>query len=190
MKKEFDHKDVLRFLYNEMGSMEREAFMDALAQDEALWQTFEETQNSMEGLSSTELNPSDFSCQKILTQVTKIPPQLRKKPARQYAFGKNHFVNLHHLASVFMVFFTTITIGIVMYLYKTVETKQVFSQDQPRLQWEANYLENKLDLVKINLNNLSGDRFAPIKIYNNTYRLVKIDPNSSFSKSVVLLNFR
>ena len=42
MKKKFTDNDVLRFLYGEMSPSEHDAFLDAMYEDEELFEKFEE----------------------------------------------------------------------------------------------------------------------------------------------------
>ena len=70
MEKRFSKEDVLRYLYREMDPGEQEAFLNALTEDEELWEEFETLSEAHEDLKDTELNASETSLAKIRKQAS------------------------------------------------------------------------------------------------------------------------
>jgi|NOAtaT_7_FD_contig_41_7302547_length_397_multi_5_in_0_out_0_1 hypothetical protein len=66
MKHQFTTHHLIRYIYNELGYMERVALEKALKEDAALAAQFEQIQDSQDTIEEMELMPSSLSIQNIL----------------------------------------------------------------------------------------------------------------------------
>ena len=188
MGQKFDKDDILRFLYNEMEPAEQDDFLLALTSNDELWQTFEELKAAQEGLNGSEFTPSTLSCTTVMNYVRKpVAPESISKSS----VGRGSILNLQTALATVMILFTSVSIAGVMHLCKATQTETVYSADNERLQWENPHIDYKLEMAKMNLRRLSGERETPVPVYHNTYRVVNTNDfstNSLNSKNIVLLN--
>ena len=188
MGEKFDKDDVLRFLYNEMEPAEQDKFLLALTSDDELWQTYEELKNIKEGLKTSEFAPSGVSCAAVMNYVKK---PVKSQPAEVVLAGANRLYSFQTVTAVLMIVFTTLSIAAVMHTSKATKGETLYSADNERLQWENPHIDYKLDMAKMNLKRLSGERETPVPVYQNTYRVVNTNDfstNTNNSRNVILLN--
>jgi len=118
MRRKYGKNDILRFIYGEMEGAEHDEFLDALCTDEQLFETYEQIQEGQQQLKPVDLAPSTESVARI-QHIAGAAARRKRTRTPQLVTGKNKFLNQHHVLSVCMVFFTCLTIGIAMYIYKS-----------------------------------------------------------------------
>ncbi|MEM6264890.1 MAG: hypothetical protein AAGI38_20430 [Bacteroidota bacterium] len=69
MKRKYRDEDIIRFLHDELNPTETEAFLNALTDDEELFDRFEMFQDVSDQISSVTYEPSSFSCDAIMKAV-------------------------------------------------------------------------------------------------------------------------
>ncbi|MFM2375639.1 MAG: hypothetical protein RLZZ165_736, partial [Bacteroidota bacterium] len=108
MRNKFTEDDILRFLYSEMTPQEQDAFLHALAGDEALQERFEALNATQEGLRPVELAPAEASVKRIMGHARRAAnkpcPRLRRLA---YAGGGSRFA-FQQMILFIMVAFTCI----------------------------------------------------------------------------------
>jgi hypothetical protein len=173
MKEAFDENDILRFIYDELEPLEHEAFVEALMEDEDLFNRYEELKEAHSSLASTSLEaPSDISVHRVMSFARK---SVRERPGAAFLLthGKSKMVGFNHLVSVLMVFFTVGTIAVAMLTYDKVVREEA-PQATMSLDWDDTQLNQKINFARFNLNNIRGNnREAVLPVYHDTYRVVK-----------------
>lgn len=190
MRRRYSKNDILKFIYGEMNPREHDEFLDALCTDEELFETFEAMQQAQGQLSPVELSPSDQSVSKVMHFAGVNARRQSRRDA--VAIGKGKTFSTPHLVSIFMVFFTCITIGLVMYTYKaetTPENNWNLSKDVMKFENES--LDQRLDFARERLGDIiDNTHSAPMRIHHDTYRLVNTDLSIEEQGQVVLLNIK
>ena len=188
MGKTFDKNDVLRFLYDEMDPTEQEIFLDQLCTDEELWDTYEELKATKELLEPEALieTPSVRSIQKVLNFARH---SVLYSPEPSGVSG-HRSVPLHIILSVIMIVCTSLTIGVGVYAYNSFPAESIYTPETTQVQWDNSHLDRRIQKVKLNLQNLSGNRETVLPFYHDTYRLVKTADFSPAAANVVLLNLK
>jgi hypothetical protein len=190
MKKKFTDNDVLRFLYGEMAPAEHDAFLDAMYEDEELFEKFEELKAAQAGLQPVELAPSEASVSRVMhyaKRAARNPKPRRQKLA--YA-GNGSMFAFNQMVTVIMVVFTCVTIGVATYVYSMAS--------RPQNNWEMtsthedlidHQLDERLDLARERLNNiLDSKRETIVPVHHDTYRVVTSDLFAPQDENVVLLH--
>lgn len=169
---------------------EEQAFLVALTEDENLWASYIELQETVDGLEETSYDPSQLSCSRVMQFVHQqdeemlaeaITEPTRKKLKYQFA------------ASIAMIFLTFITIGAGLHGYKASHKEVVLPPDIPQLQWENSMLTKRFERARMNLNNLNGERESVLPVYRNTYKVVNTSTFPSptnIPSQIVLLDLR
>lgn len=188
MGKTFDKNDVLRFLYDEMEPIEQDDFLDQLCNDEELWNTYEELKASKEQLEPKVLidDPSVRSIQKVLNFARH---SVLHSPEPSGVSGHRR-VPFHIVLSVIMVICTSLTISLGVYAYNHSSDDTIYTSETTQVQWDISHLDRRIQKVKLNLQNLSGNRETVLPLYHDTYRLVKTADFSPGAANVVLLNLK
>lgn len=190
MKRKYGKNDILKFIYGEMEPVEHDEFLDALCTDENLFETFEQIQEGQKELKPVDLAPSTQSIQRI-QHIANSAARRKRVRSNQFVIGKNTVLNHHHLLSVCMVFFTCLTIGLVMYMYKGDDKQEnSWSMSPDAMKFENRSLDSRLDFARDHLHNILDNRpSAPMRVHHDTYQLVNTDPATE-EQSVVLLNIK
>lgn len=189
MRKKYSKNDILKFIYGEMSPREHDEFCDALCTDEELFETFEAIREGQGQLSPVELSPSDQSVNRILHFAG---VNSRRRNRRPVSSDKGGFLSTPHLVSIFMVFFTVISVGIVLYAYKRESTPQNnWSISKDAMEFDNVSLDQRLDFARERLGNIIDNRqTAPMRLHHDTYRLVNTDLSNEQPGQVVLLNIK
>lgn len=190
MRRKYSKNDILKFIYGEMSPRDHDEFLDALCTDEELFETFEAIQQAQEQLSPVELSPSEQSVKRIMHFAG---VNARRKPRRDTVrIGKGKTFSTPHLVSIFMVFFTCITVGVVMFIYKrdTIQENN-WSISKDVMKFENQALDQRLDFARERLGDIIDNRHsAPMRLHHDTYRLVNTDLSVEEQGQVVLLNIK
>lgn len=192
MKKKFTENDVLRFMYGEMSPAEHDAFLDALYDDEALFEKFEELKAAQAGLQPVALTPSETSVSRVMRYAKRAVRDRRPKRNRLAYNGNGSMFAFSHIVSIVMVVFTCITIGIATFVYSK-ESKQESNWAMTPTHEELidSDLDNRLDLARERLENiLDSNRKIFVPLHHNTYREVTSDLFSPKDENVVLLHVK
>ncbi|MFN8394331.1 MAG: hypothetical protein U0176_06590 [Bacteroidia bacterium] len=192
MKKKFTDNDVLRFIYGEMSPSEHDAFLDAMYEDEELFEKFEEMKAAQMTLQPVEVAPSVASVDRVMSYARRAARNPRPKRQRlAYAGGKSIFA-FNQMVSVVMVVFTCAIIGVATYVYSMASkpesnwtlttTHQDFMDPQ---------LDQRLDLARTRLKNiLDSKRETFVPVHHDTYRVVTSDLFAPQDENVVLLHVK
>ncbi|MEO1448782.1 MAG: hypothetical protein AAFV07_04600 [Bacteroidota bacterium] len=176
MKQYTDH-DIIRFLSEEMSAEESDAFLSVLATDEALWERYEQFQESLEQLSAAELAPSQQSVEKVMAFVaetspapselealTQVEEETRKPAIHTFKAGP---VSLRVNLNAVIVMSLTLFVSVALFgsIYKLnrgqvlrpntgplVETKA--SESDHWMQWDDSDLYEQLDEIKVGIDAL------------------------------------
>jgi hypothetical protein len=190
MKKKFTENDVLRFLYGEMTPSEHDAFLDAMYEDEELFEKFEELKAAQAGLQPVELAPSETSVSRVMRYATRAVRD--RRPRRQklaYAGGGSLFA-FNQMVTIVMVVFTCVTIGVATYVYSSASKPENSWSMTPTHEDLIDYeLDARLDIARERLNNiLDSKRETIVPVHHDTYRVVTSDLFAPQDENVVLLH--
>ena len=190
MSRKYSKNDILKFIYGEMEPRENDEFLDALCTDEELFAAFEELQAGQQMLTPVELAPSKSSEGRIMHSAKAEQRRQRHRPVTQVVVGRIKRLNFQHFGSVFMEFFTCLTIGLAMHLYQNNTAQAAWGFSQDALKFDNRALDSRLDFAKDRLNAIIDNRAqAPAHLHHDTYQLVNTDPTVR-EQSVVLLNIK
>lgn len=174
MKQNFTDDDIIRFLYDEMGPSESEAFLDVLCDDEALWERYEHFQEIVKQTSSLEYLPSDHSCQQILAYVKETsieaelagakPATATEKSLKTYMMGAIPFtLSLNAVLILAVVLFASVTItGSVFQMsmnQQTLPDKPLVHQtleDENLYDWDDTATKREINSISDGLESLRG----------------------------------
>lgn len=192
MERKYSSEDVVRFLYGEMSADEQSVFMDALVEDEALFDELEQLKAAQESLVKLELQPSKAATDRVMKVARRAAKDQRQRQTRFVSTGKERIINFHHLVSVAMVLFTCATVGAAVIAYQhAADPKSKWEMTETRVQWDDRDLDDRLDFARQRLNGIMENREeAVVNVHHNTYRLVSSDLTTSSNESVVLLNIK
>ncbi|RMG72695.1 MAG: hypothetical protein D6722_04995 [Bacteroidetes bacterium] len=148
-KPPFSDEDIIRFLFDEMKRPENETFLDALCQDEVLWQRYEFFQEIVEQLGAVQEDPSDQTVEQVLAY------------ARQHAGSKalpRWFplaLNLNAVVAVAMVLFFSVAILGFAYKLQRADISpppenlvQQVEPDHSLYEWDDPFIRQKLEDVR------------------------------------------
>lgn len=173
-----------------MNPREQDDFLDALANDDALFDEFEEMRAGQKTLGSIDLEPSENSVNKVLHIAGSA--SRRRLQAGKAPIGKNPVLSNHHLVSVGMVLFTCMMVAIALFAYKLSTTPQNnWANSKDALKFENNALDDRLEFARERLGNIIDNQSsAPLPVHHDTYRLVSTDLSKDVQPGVVLLNIK
>jgi hypothetical protein len=192
MERKYSSDDVLRFLYGEMSPDEQSSFMDALVEDEALFEELERLKSAQQSLVKIDLQPSQRASERVLQIARRAAKEQRRRAPKFISTGKERIMNFHHLVSVAMILFTCATVGAAVIAYqRAADPKSKWKMTETRGHWEDRDLDDRLNFAKERLNGILGDRKeAVVNVHHDTYRLVNTDLFTPDDQSVVLLNIK
>lgn len=192
MKRKYTKNDVLRYIYGEMPPAEHNDFLDAIREDEELFETFEALNAAQEDLSPVELTPSIRSVGAVMSYARHAAGTGRRGHNPFLATGKNKIMNFHHVVSIVMVFFTCITIALAMYAYQKAATPDNTWSLTPTSNDLINHaLDQRLDFARERLQNIMDNRRETVvPVHHDTYRVVPTDIATPTSNEVVLVNIK
>lgn len=190
MKKKFSENDILRFMYGEMAPAEHDAFLDALCEDEALIERFEELKAAQAGLQPVELAPSEQSVSRVMQyakRAARSPKARRNRLA--YSGGASMFA-FNQIVSVVMIVLTCVTVGIATYVYsRASKPDNAWSMTPTHQDLIDTELDNRLDLARERLDNMMcPDRKTIVPMHHDTYREVTSDMFVPKDENVVILH--
>ncbi len=166
MKQNFTDDDIIRFLYDEMGPSESEAFLDMICDDEALWERYEYFQEVVEKTSRLQYQPAEYSCDQIMAFVketrpegavanTLTTPDKRKKALVTYLMGAIPVtLSLNAFLILVVVLFASVTITGSVYQLSLNQTEQI---DKPLVHqtleediydWDDHATEHELNSLR------------------------------------------
>jgi hypothetical protein len=191
MKKKFTENDALRFMYGEMSPAEHDAFLDALYEDEALFEQFEELKAAQTELAPLELAPSETSVTRVMSYAKRAARERRPKRTRLAYNGNGSMFAFNHIVTIIMVVLTIVTIGVATIIYSKTSNSNSWSMTPTHEQLIDSALDNRLDLACERLNNMMGDkRETLVPVHHDTYRVVTSDLFVPKDESVVFLNVK
>lgn len=165
MKQEFKDDDILRFLYDEMDHSESEAFLEALCIDESLWERFENFQSVKKEVAELSFEPSDVSIGNIMDFVKESNPTEQKAPKGK---SSSSFTGVNLLLTLTLIMAASFAIigsfwqSNDNYLSVSEQLIQNNSTIEDKLDWEDEMLDQKIDKIKLNLQNLQDEPENPI----------------------------
>lgn len=188
MQKNYSKSEILKFLYGELDPAEEKDFVEALYSNEELFQEFEQLQEAHQGLSEVkvEVAPSEAAVQAVMSHVARTPA--RPERAQLGIVGRG-LPGVRFFATVGMVTFSLVLVGFLLFAWQKA-SQPLASAPAEVTSWEAPAIHNRINVVKANLNNLSGSRLLPIEVRHNTYRLVNTGRFEPEPAPVVLVNVK
>jgi hypothetical protein len=193
MERKYSSDDVIRFLYGEMSQDEQALFMDALVEDETLFEELEQLKAAQQSLVKLDLQPSKSASERVLQVARRAArDQQRRRNTQFISTGKERILNFHHLVSVAMVLFTCVTVGAAVIAYqRATDPKSKWEMTETRVQWDDRDLDDRLDFAKERLSGMMENRGeAVVNVHHDTYRLVSTDLFAPSNESVVFLNIK
>jgi hypothetical protein len=192
MKKKFTENDVLRFMYGEMAPAEHDAFLDALYEDESLFENFEELKAAQTGLQPVDLTPSEASVTRVMRYAKRAVRERRPKRTKLAYNGNGSMFAFNHVVTIVMVVLTCITIGVATIVYsKASHTENSWSMTPTSESLMDADLDSRLEMARQRLDNMMNDRretLAPM--HHDTYRVVTSDLFAPQDENVVLLHVK
>ena len=86
--------------------------------------------------------------------------------------------------------FTTASIAWLIFAFHSTENQQLYSEDNSRLQWETNHLDQRLELMRMGLTDLTGNRTILSQMFGDTYRVKPTDGDHEAVQNVVLVHLK
>ncbi|MEL6675514.1 MAG: hypothetical protein AAFR61_25125 [Bacteroidota bacterium] len=173
MQRNFQDNDIIRFLYDEMDRPESDAFLDALMQDEELWERYEHFQQVVEGVSQVKEEPKAASVAKVMAFVAATAGEPVAQPKQSWPdrlkLGKNWLpISINLNAVVVMALLLFISIGVTGSFLKLKRAHigkpsseslvhQVESLDEPLFEWDDSGLDQELDDIRARLEGLQSE---------------------------------
>lgn len=190
MKKKFTENDVLRFLYGEMSPSEHDAFLDAMYEDEELFEKFEELKAAQAGLQPVELAPSEKSVSRVMSYARRAVRDRRPKRTKLAYAGGGSLFAFNQMVTVIMVVFTCVTIGVATFIYsKASKDENNWTMTPTHEELIDQDLDDRLDLARKRLNNiLDSKRETIVPVHHDTYRVVTSNLFAPTDENVVLLH--
>jgi hypothetical protein len=182
--RQFDKDDVLRYVYGELPQADEVDFIEAMCADEELfsyYQELKETQNSLEEIRpeiEAELQPSEFVVSQVLNSLRETSAAPHRAPARRFRMP---------MAAMGMVAATLLFMVFTLLVYQTsLQAKPVALSSTTA--WDMSDLDQRLQMARLNADNLNGDRTVIAPVYSNTYRLIRTGDFAPTLQNVVLLS--
>lgn len=174
MKQHFTDDDIIRFLYDEMGPSESEAFLDVLCDDEALWERYEHFQGIVAETAGLSYLPSDYSCEQILEYVKETSIEAdaavglaavsgRDRSIKTYLMGAIPVtLSLNAFLILAVVLFASVTITGSVYqlsmnqtdhptkplVHQTVEDENLYDWEDTATEMEINSIRDELESLR------------------------------------------
>ena len=192
MKKKFTENDILRFLYGEMSPKEHDAFLDAMYEDEALFEAFEEMKHAQASLQEVTLAPSEKSMERVMRYAKRAARDDRPRRKRLAYAGNGSLFGFNQMVSIVMVVFTVATIGIALFIYqKSSKPSNSWKMTETHQDLLNPALDARLDMAKKRLQNMLDNKSeAIVPVHHNTYRVVTSDLFVPQDQNVVFLQVK
>jgi hypothetical protein len=192
MKKKFTENDALRFIYGEMSPAEHDAFLDALYEDEALFEKFEELKSAQAELQPVVLTPSEASVTRVLGYAKRAVRDRRPKRNKLAYAGNGSMFAFNHVVTIVMVVFTCVTIGIATMVYsKASRQESNWTMTPTHEELLDSELDNRLNLARERLHNIMDpQRNTLVPVHHDTYRVVTADLFAPKDGNVVFLHVK
>lgn len=170
MKIKFSDNDILRFLYEEMSEDESKLFLDALTEDENLWERYEHFQQTTDQVNSLSFEPSEASLSTIMDVVVSEGTSSGKKFSLRKLSSSPYIMGL--AAASFLTLFLFARLGTniqhatsqevslefeTMPVPTLVHEVRIESDKKSDISWNAQDLDQKLDQIKQKAQSLSDD---------------------------------
>ncbi len=170
MKTKFNDNDILRFLHDEMLEEESTLFLDALTEDENLWERYEYFQLTTDQINTLSFEPSVASVQAVM-EVVKEEGKASKRKFRIRKLTSSP-ISVGLAAASFLTLFMFARLGNNIQQAKSQEVMLDFeplpvptlvhevrieSHQQTDISWNAQDLNQKLDQIKQKAQSLSDD---------------------------------
>lgn len=192
MKKRFTENDILRFLYGEMAPAEHDAFLDAMYEDEALFEAFEEMKHAHATLQPVALSPSEKSLDRVMGYAKRAVKDGRPRRKRLAYAGNGSLFAFNQMVSIVMIVFTCVTVGIATFVYqKAAKQENSWKMTPTHHQLIDKDLDDRLDIAKQRLQNMIDNKQeALVPVHHNTYRVVTSDLFVPQDQNVVFLQVK
>jgi uncharacterized radical SAM superfamily Fe-S cluster-containing enzyme len=192
MKKKFTDNDVLRFLYGELSPSEHDAFLDAMYEDEELFEKFEELKAAQASLQSVELTPSEKSVSRVMSYAKRAVRNPRAKRAKLAYNGSGSMFAFNQIVTIVMIVLTIVTVGVATVVYsKASKPENSWTMTPTHEEFLDHALDDRLDLARERLNNiLDSKRETLVPVHHDTYRVVTSDLFAPQDGNVVLLHVK
>ncbi len=192
MKKKFTDNDVLRFLYGEMSPSEHDAFLDAMYEDEELFEKFEELKAAQASLQPVELTPSEKSVSRVMSYAKRAVRNPRAKRAKLAYNGSGSMFAFNQIVTIVMIVLTIVTVGVATVVYsKASKPENSWTMTPTHEEFLDHALDDRLDLARERLNNiLDSKRETLVPVHHDTYRVVTSDLFAPQDGNVVLLHVK
>ncbi|MBL0017372.1 MAG: hypothetical protein IPP17_13320 [Bacteroidetes bacterium] len=192
MKKKFTDNDVLRFLYGEMSPSEHDAFLDAMYEDEELFEKFEELKAAQAGLQPVELTPSEASVSRVMSYAKRAVRNPRPKRTKLAYNGSGSMFAFNQIVTIVMIVFTCVTVGIATFVYsRASKPENSWTMTPTHEEFLDHELDDRLDLARERLNNiLDSKRETLVPVHHDTYRVVTSDLFAPQDENVVFLHVK
>ena len=192
MKKKFTDNDVLRFLYGEMSPSEHDAFLDAMYEDEELFEKFEELKAAQASLQSVELTPSEKSVSRVMSYAKRAVRNPRAKRSKLAYNGSGSMFAFNQIVTIVMIVLTILTVGVATFVYsKASKPENSWTMTPTHEEFLDHELDDRLDLARERLNNiLDSKRETLVPVHHDTYRVVTSDLFAPQDGNVVLLHVK
>lgn len=165
MKQRFTEADILRFIYNEMSPRESSEFLDALCNDEQLWEQFETYQQISDQVSQVAFHPSDASCQHIMDFVSDTSPVTHTQLHTGRRKRKNR-LNTILMSALIALASGTVAASVYHVMSQEVNVDDGIShQAAPSviLDWEDDLTEQQLQEIKEEIQEIRNTHDKPSK---------------------------
>lgn len=167
MKHAYTDNDILRFLYDEMHPTESEAFLDAIVEDEALWERYEYFQGAAEMAASLRYEPSEAAVRRVITYAHDTqPPRPRPSALQKVQTFLNDKVpltlSLNGVMVMALILFVSVAIlGSAFKLQRSLRqppagslVQQVSPKTDPLMRWDDSQLEDQLQYIRSSMEDI------------------------------------
>lgn len=188
MEKNYSKSEILKFLYGELDPQTEKEFIEELYTNEELFHEFEALQEAQAALNQVEISfqPSEHSVKTILAHVEQTSPVQEPVFLKKMAAAIPGF---KYLATGAMVTFSLVILAVFFFAYQKANAP-LASDPEKVLSWEAPAIHQRIDQVRMNLGNMSGERHLPVHLNQNTYRIINTAEFDSQPANVVLVNLK
>lgn len=187
--RKYDKDDVLKYVYGELSPTEEGDFVEAMCSDEELFAWYQEVKDLQDDLEASredlteELEPSEFAVHRVLNYARQTA-----KEAETAGIPLPPKRNLRlQLAGSAMVAVTALFVTFTVLIYQSSMARQQTVLNSS-LEWDNTDLDQRIQLARLNADNINGDREVIMPVYSNTYRLIRTDDFAPTLQNIVLLS--
>lgn len=170
MKTKFSDNDILRFLYEEMTEDESKLFLDALTEDENLWERYEYFQQTSDQVDSLSFDPSEASLSAIMNVVETEGNSGKRKFSIRRLTSSPYSMGLAVASFLTLFLFARLGSNIqqpssqeatleyeALPIPTLVHEVRIESDSKLDFSWNDHELDQKLDKIKQKAQSLSDD---------------------------------